>query len=180
VVDASTGRAVLGARAREGAAEAASIAAAPPPVAAAPAAAAPPPDTDLAAVFEQRVKPQLKALAKAVFMVAQPSGLRDGALVLTFPNDGHAKRAGELRPEIERLLSLAAGRPARIIVQADPTQTAPGHGDVSSGRSGVESPPPDEDIDLVDLVDAPPEAHVSGISRIAAAFPGSELIDEQH
>lgn len=40
-------------------------------------------------------------------------------------------------------------------------------------------PPADEDIDLNDLVDAPPESVVSPIDRLAQAFPGSELMDER-
>jgi DNA polymerase-3 subunit gamma/tau len=39
-------------------------------------------------------------------------------------------------------------------------------------------PTPDEEIDLDDLVDAPPEAVVSPIDRLAQAFPGSKLVDE--
>jgi hypothetical protein len=35
------------------------------------------------------------------------------------------------------------------------------------------------DIDLDDLVDAPPESVVSPIDRLAQAFPGSELLDER-
>jgi DNA polymerase III subunit gamma/tau len=37
----------------------------------------------------------------------------------------------------------------------------------------------DEDVDLDDLVDAPPESVKSPIDRLADAFPGSELIDER-
>jgi DNA polymerase-3 subunit gamma/tau len=40
-------------------------------------------------------------------------------------------------------------------------------------------PPADDEIDLDDLVDAPPESVVSPIDRLAQAFPGSELIDER-
>jgi len=42
------------------------------------------------------------------------------------------------------------------------------------------APVPDDDIDLHDLVDAPPESVVSPIDRLAQAFPGSELMDERH
>jgi DNA polymerase-3 subunit gamma/tau len=43
----------------------------------------------------------------------------------------------------------------------------------------VGPPPADDEIDLDDLVDAPPESVVSPIDRLAQAFPGSELIDER-
>ncbi|MGE5210599.1 MAG: hypothetical protein ACM3MM_05000, partial [Acidobacteriota bacterium] len=38
--------------------------------------------------------------------------------------------------------------------------------------------PDDDDVDLDDLVDAPPETVKSPIDRLAEAFPGSELIEE--
>jgi len=38
--------------------------------------------------------------------------------------------------------------------------------------------PDDDDVDLDDLIDAPPDSVKSPIDRLAEAFPGSELIDE--
>jgi DNA polymerase III subunit gamma/tau len=38
--------------------------------------------------------------------------------------------------------------------------------------------PDDDDVDLDDLVDAPPESVKSPIERLAEAFPGSELIED--
>ena len=38
--------------------------------------------------------------------------------------------------------------------------------------------PDDDDVDLDELVDAPPESVKSPIDRLAEAFPGSELIEE--
>jgi DNA polymerase-3 subunit gamma/tau len=38
--------------------------------------------------------------------------------------------------------------------------------------------PDDDDVDLDDLVDAPPESVKSPIDRLAEAFPGSELIED--
>jgi DNA polymerase-3 subunit gamma/tau len=43
----------------------------------------------------------------------------------------------------------------------------------------VAPPPPDEEIDIHDLVDAPPASVVTPIERLAQAFPGSELMDER-
>jgi DNA polymerase-3 subunit gamma/tau len=43
----------------------------------------------------------------------------------------------------------------------------------------IDDPPEDDDVDLDDLVDAPPESVKSPIDRLAEAFPGSELIDER-
>jgi DNA polymerase-3 subunit gamma/tau len=38
--------------------------------------------------------------------------------------------------------------------------------------------PDDDEIDLDDLVDAPPESVKTPIDRLADAFPGSELVDD--
>jgi DNA polymerase-3 subunit gamma/tau len=40
--------------------------------------------------------------------------------------------------------------------------------------------PEDDDVDLDDLVDAPPEAVKTPVDRLAEAFPGSELIDDPY
>jgi DNA polymerase-3 subunit gamma/tau len=38
--------------------------------------------------------------------------------------------------------------------------------------------PDDDDVDIDDLVDAPPESVKTPIDRLAEAFPGSELIED--
>jgi hypothetical protein len=116
-------------------------------------------------VFESTVKPNLRGAAKGVYLVAQ-SALRDGVLVLTFPSEGHARRAAELQAQIEQAMA-SAGAPVRVAVEA-----------------GVEVPAAqpslldDEPIDPSELVDAPGEA-VSTVGRITAAFPGSQLVQEE-
>jgi DNA polymerase-3 subunit gamma/tau len=64
----------------------------------------------------------------------------------------------------------AAGSPAA----AGAATAANGVGLADVGRTDD----PDEDIDLDDLVDAPPESALSTIDRLAQAFPGSELVDD--
>ena len=39
-------------------------------------------------------------------------------------------------------------------------------------------PQPDDEIDLSDLTDAPPESVKTPIDRLAEAFPGSELVSD--
>jgi DNA polymerase-3 subunit gamma/tau len=41
-----------------------------------------------------------------------------------------------------------------------------------------EPPPPDDEIDLSELTDAPPESVKTPLDRLAEAFPGSELIND--
>jgi len=40
--------------------------------------------------------------------------------------------------------------------------------------------PQDDEVDLDDLVDAPPETVKTPIDRLAEAFPGSEMVDDQY
>jgi DNA polymerase-3 subunit gamma/tau len=52
-------------------------------------------------------------------------------------------------------------------------------GSLPTEFSGVSAElPDDDDVDLDDLIDAPPESVKSPIDRLAEAFPGSELIEE--
>ena len=46
--------------------------------------------------------------------------------------------------------------------------------------TNLESFPADDEIDLHDLVDAPPETVKTPIDRLAEAFPGSELVDDNY
>ena len=43
-----------------------------------------------------------------------------------------------------------------------------------------ETLPDDDEVDLDDLVDAPPETVKTPVDRLAEAFPGSELVDDTY
>jgi DNA polymerase III subunit gamma/tau len=73
---------------------------------------------------------------------------------------------------LERSTPRARGLAAAAAIggsSASPAEAPPG--------SSVDLPD-DDDVDLDDLVDAPPESVKSPIDRLAEAFPGSELIEE--
>mgnify|MGYP003346504178 FL=1 len=65
------------------------------------------------------MKPALKGMAKAIFVTVQARGVRDGALVLVVPNEGHAKRAAEYVKQIEQALSDATGSAARVVIESE-------------------------------------------------------------
>jgi DNA polymerase-3 subunit gamma/tau len=144
-------------------------------------------DADVIAVFQQKVRPALKGMAKAMFMGAQVVGMRDEALVLGFAGDVHRTRADEYRADVEAALAAATGQPVtvRLVVDSSPVDAhdAPvgSASPVSDGRSApsVVDVQADDEVDLSDLVDVPPEAVLSPIERLAQAFPGSEIIDER-
>ncbi len=77
----------------------------------------------------------------------------------------------------------AGGAPARSSARERGLAAAAAGVDVDGSASEYVSVssielPDDDDVDLDDLVDAPPESVKSPIDRLAEAFPGSELIEE--
>lgn len=114
------------------------------------------------------MKPALKGMAKALFFAAVPRGVRDGALVLVVPNEGHLKRASDYKSDIEKQLGEAAGGTARIILE---TENAPAPAETYDAPAEVE-----EAFDPRELIDAPPQDHKTPVERVQDMFPGSELI----
>ncbi len=159
--------------------------------------------------WSAEIVPSLKPLVRAIFSVPRVLGVRDGALTLGAPNDAHRTKCEQHRAEVERIATGVIGAPVRVVVVTDTTARPDDHDPVDPrdhadprdhqggaargpGRSGAGAaavvalhpggPPPaddPDDIDLDDLVDAPPESVVSPIDRLAQAFPGSELLDER-
>jgi hypothetical protein len=96
------------------------------------------------------------------------------------PNAPHAARCEELRPEVEAALTAAFGTSIAVRLTVDSGSIDPGdRRAVASGR--VErSQEPEEILDsetIAALDDAVDIASTSA-DRIAAIFPGAELVDE--
>lgn len=151
---------------------------------------------EAAARWSTDVLSALKPLVRAIYSVPKVLGVRDGALTLGAPNDAHRTKCEQHRTDVEKIASGVIGAPVRIVVVTDTTvrhddhelhdeRDAGGHGGASGASAPVVQlhpagpPPADDEIDLHDLVDAPPESVVSPIDRLAQAFPGSELLDER-
>ncbi len=105
----------------------------------------------------------------------------DGAsATMGLPNAPHAARCEELRPELEAALSAAFGTPLAVRLTVDETSIDPGdRRAVASGRTEP-SLEPDEILDsetIAELDDAVDVAS-TGADRIAAIFPGAELVAE--
>jgi DNA polymerase III subunit gamma/tau len=81
---------------------------------------------------------------------------------------GTAPTKAHVGGDVGAVPTSGPGGPGGPVIELHPT---------GSHRGG---PPADDEIDLDDLVDAPPDFVVSPIDRLAQAFPGSELMDEQH
>ncbi|NCY17151.1 MAG: hypothetical protein EBX39_10355, partial [Actinobacteria bacterium] len=105
----------------------------------------------------------------------------DGAeATMGLPNAPHAARCEELRPEVEAALSAAFGTPITVRLTVDSSSIDPGdRRAVASGRT-ARSQEPEEILDretVAELDDAVDVAS-TGVDRIAAVFPGAELVDE--
>jgi DNA polymerase-3 subunit gamma/tau len=152
------------------------------------------------------IVPSLKMLVRAIYSVPRLLGARDGRLALGAPNDAHRARCEQHRADVESAIAAVVGRKVELLIVTDsganddheashdafdsshPVNSGPvGTSPSSSGGAASNvvplrpggQPTAEEDIDLNDLVDAPPESVVTPIERLAQAFPGSELIDER-
>lgn len=108
-------------------------------------------------------------MTKALFVVAQTKGVRDGALVLAFPSKVHADKAAKYQGDIEKALAAAVGAPARVLIEGDATAAA------APPRGGAPEPV-DEDFDPTEYVEDSSRAVASNLDRIIGTFPGSNLV----
>ena len=191
----TTGRAVLGGAVRRtGPTDTtgtipvpAALSSAPAPVAGASTASMSVPDA-----WERTVKGQLKPIVRALYSAGSFAGNSGIAWQFTVPNAAHGGKCEDHRSTVEAALSIATGSPVTIefVVGGrstddhDPAPTPAPAPAVSMTPSSAPTPEPepeperDEDIDISDLTDAPPESIKTPIDRLAEAFPGSELVND--
>ena len=155
-----------------------------PAPAASGGAGSPPMSADQLAELHATAATAVRPLAKAALGAGTFTEVRNGRIVFALPTEALRKRAEDQRAEIERVLGEQLGRSVQLEIIADEA-SAPADATPRRTASGAETPPPpaeedDADIDLADLVDVPKDANLSGLDRIAAAFPGAELMDEDH
>jgi DNA polymerase-3 subunit gamma/tau len=201
--DPTTGRAVLGGAARSKPSTPAAVAAA-PVAAPAPAAADAGPATTAPAgdgppmsvpeAWEQIVKGQVKPIVRALYSVGSFVGSTGDTWQFSVPNDAHGTKCGEHKPAVEAALAKAVGSPVTIefVVGSRPADDdppapparppqRPAPTRTTAAASDPPAPPPpaaDDEIDLSELTDAPPETVKTPLDRLAEAFPGSEFVSE--
>jgi DNA polymerase-3 subunit gamma/tau len=147
-----------------------------PTVAAAPAATAPAATAEQAAMrWSGEIVPALKPLVRAIYSVPKVAGVRDGHLLVAAPNEAHRAKCEQHRADVEAAIVAVLGGKVGVqfVVDAAPDD-APAAAAAAAAADAAE-----HEIDLHDLVDAPPDSVVSPIDRLAQAFPGSELLDER-
>jgi DNA polymerase III subunit gamma/tau len=166
-VDTATGRATLGGRARPRGAAATSTAAAtpsPPQPAAAPVAVE---ADDLTREWEDRVRPSLKGIARALYTPIDVVAGDATSVTIAVPNATHRTKCEEHRAEVEQAWAAETGRAVTIeLVVAD-----------SSAVAAPRLAPVDEVDDVVDASAGAPPPTPSVIERLAQAFPGAELVE---
>ena len=185
--DPATGRAVLGGAAAKP--RPATTVAAPPPEQATaltptptPAAAVPAVSLSVPEAWEQSVKGQVKPLVRALYSVGSFVGNTGDTWQFSVPNEAHGAKCGEHRSAVESALSQAVGSSVKlefVVGGRGHDDDQPATRPAGNTRSAPEPPPPaDDDVDLSDLTDAPPESVRTPLDRLAEAFPGSEFVTE--
>jgi DNA polymerase-3 subunit gamma/tau len=155
----------------------------------APAAAAPAPApsggtmpalVDLTRIWSDTLLPALPQRSRARFSGGHWVEVSDGVAVFGLPNEPHAARCEELRPEVESMLSAHFGTtvPIRLVVDGSAPDPSAPRVVATSRRAAADENPVDESIDLDDLTNARGTA-TAGVDRIAAVFPGASLVDEE-
>jgi hypothetical protein len=93
--------------------------------------------------------------------------------VFALPNAAHRSRCEEHRAGVEQVLSDHFGRSVPLVLVVDDgAMVAP-----SPVPAATVDEPVEEIIDIHELEDAPPDKRTD-VDRIAAAFPGAELVQE--
>lgn len=160
-------------------AAAAPVAASAPP---APAASAGDAAARAAAIWTTEITSGLKGLSRAMFAATKLVGARDGAIVVAAPNDAHRQKCQQVVKELNVLVLKAVGVavPVHLVVDG-----AVALDDLSLSEQ-VAAPAPaapapvedDEEINVAELVDVPPEAVQTTDDKLLQAFPGSSFVDE--
>jgi len=96
--------------------------------------------------------------------------------VFALPNKSHVAKCEEHRVAVEAVLAAHFGCAVPLVLVVDDSTT------VAAPPAEASDPDPDDHDEIVDvheLEDAPADGR-SGIERVAAAFPGAQLVEEDH
>jgi DNA polymerase-3 subunit gamma/tau len=137
---------------------------------------------DLTIAWSDAVLPKLKPRVKGLFASGRFVAVEDGRAVYGLPGPGLVEKAEAVRPDVEAALAAHFGTPVplRLVVDSGgppPPETAD---EPAAGPPPAEPEPQEEEaIDISDLTDAPAEDVVTGVDHLSAAFPGSEIVEDQ-
>jgi DNA polymerase III subunit gamma/tau len=150
---------------------------APPTASTAPPVSAPGGDAARAvALWSSDVMPGLKSLPRAIYAATKLVGERDGSVVIATPNEAHRAKCLQHKADLDAAIVKAVGVSVPVVLVVD--GAAANDDNVVPITKHAPPPPADEDVDLDDLVDAPPESVQSPTDRLLQAFPGSQMFEE--
>ena len=160
---------------------------------------------ELEAAWADRVMPALKNLTRALYSVGRFTAVDGRHAIFAVPNDVQKQKCEDKQAEVEAVLAARLGRPVPLRVVVDgtpaparrapaptPAPTPPPAGaeqrpsprpapaavtgaDASTRGAGAADDLPDV-VDDDELLEAVPAELDSGLDRLTAAFPGSELL----
>lgn len=136
-----------------------------------------------AEVWTSQVVPAMKSFSRAIVAATRLVGARDGSVVLAAPNDVHRSKCLQYRADIDAAVEKAVGARVPVVFVVDGSAaddepaTASAATAAPSPASSSAAVPHDEDVDLDELVDVPPEAVQTPTDRLLEAFPGSKIIE---
>jgi hypothetical protein len=117
-------------------------------------------------------------MARALYLPGRFTETDGSSATFALPNQQQIAKCETYRAEVEAALAAQFHRPVPLRLVLDdgsgPTPDAADAPPVSHAAV-----PAEEDIDIAELVDAPPGGMPTGIDRLTEAFPGAQLIDEQ-
>ncbi|HQV57263.1 MAG TPA: DNA polymerase III subunit gamma/tau, partial [Ilumatobacteraceae bacterium] len=147
-----------------------------PAVAASPSASPSVSDGDLAAraakIWASEILPALRGLAKPMYAGTTVLGGEGSTLRIAAPNEPHRQRCDDCRGDVERVIQGLLGGAVTISLSVrnsnDPDDLPIGSSNVIAMRPAAvaESTDDDEDIDLDELVDVPPDDVISPVDRL--------------
>src|SRR5205807_4648418 len=141
----------------------------PPPAAPEPAGSIPTRD-ELTLAWGDVVLAALPQRAKVRFGGGHFVGVDDASATFALPNPVHRDRCEECRPEVEQTLASHFGRPVPLRLIVAEAGTPP--------NADMLSPPPDDEIDLTELRDAPPTGVASPVDHVMQVFEGAEVVED--
>lgn len=135
--------------------------------------------TDLTRAWDASLLTALPQRAKARFSAGHWIEISEGVAVFGLPNEPHAARCEECRPDVERVLAahFGAAVPVRLVVDGSTPDPSAPRTISTMRRAAASADPIDDAVDLDELTDAT-GVDTAGVDRIAAIFPGAELVEE--
>ena len=151
----------------------------------------------LTLAWADHILPKLKGMAKALFAAGRFIDGGPAEATFALPTGPHRDRCEPLRTQVEAVLAAHFGTPValNLVVDGEGSDVATnitdgaGNGPTSSASPmsigatpsdpvHVDDGDPSADIDLNDLVDAPDDQGPSAVERVAQAFPGAKLLED--